>query len=50
MVSEVLRTTLLLSLIGAFTWVATGAAYDQEPSFVFNNTALCIHRSAPGEK
>lgn len=49
MVTEVLRTTLLLSLIGAFTWVASGAVFDQppEPSFVFNNTALCIHRPAP---
>jgi len=48
MVSEILRTTLLLSLVGTFAWVATGAIYDQspDPSFALNNASLCIHRPA----
>ena len=48
MATESLRTVLLLSLIAALTWVATGAVLGQpsEASPAFGNDALCIHRPA----
>lgn len=48
MALEGIRTVLLLSLIAAFTWVATGAAFDGPPEAIpdFANSSLCIHRPA----